>query len=144
MHVICLATLILLDLITLIIFGQKHKLGSSLFNFLHSPATSCLSGLNIRLNAPYLNTLNVCPSLKFKGQMSPHTKQQAEIYFHISYCSCFLHADMHSPNLACSLFPRECNFDDLPHSSYKNKRKQTAGRQGSWGNMNSIKYVVWM
>jgi hypothetical protein len=66
--------LILLDLITLIIFGEVYKLrSSSLLSLLPPPTTSSLLGWNNILSTLFSNTLNLFPSLRLRDQVShPH------------------------------------------------------------------------
>ena len=53
------AHLILLDLITRTILGEKYRSSSLLCSFLHSPVTSSLLGPNILLNTLFSNTLSL-------------------------------------------------------------------------------------
>ena len=76
----CPAHLILLNLITRTILGEKYRsLSSSLCSFLHSPITSSLSGLKFSSN-PYseASSVYVSPS-KWTTKFYTHKKQQAKL-----------------------------------------------------------------
>jgi len=71
MRIMCLAHVVLLDLITLIVFGEDYKLwSSSLCNFLHLPFIVSLSlsllGSHISLSTLFSHTLNLCSSLSVR------------------------------------------------------------------------------
>jgi len=74
------AHLILLNLITRIIFGEKNRsLSSPLCSFLHSRATSSLLGPNILLNTLFSNTLSLRTSLILSYQVSHPYKIRGKI-----------------------------------------------------------------
>jgi hypothetical protein len=61
---------ILLNLITIITFGEAHKLwSSSLWKFFLSPVISPLLGPNILVRTLFSNTLNLCSSLNVTDQV---------------------------------------------------------------------------
>ena len=65
----CTAHLILLDLITWIIFGDKYtSLNSSLFILPHSPVSRSLLGPNNLLSALFSNNLSLCSSFNVSDQ----------------------------------------------------------------------------
>ena len=67
------ANLILLDLITRKIFGEKYRSLGSFCSFLHSPVTWYLLGPNILVSTLFSNTLSLRSSLNVSGQVShPH------------------------------------------------------------------------
>ena len=67
----CPVQLIVLDLITQIVFGEKWiSLSSSLSSFLHSPVTSSLLGPNILLSTLFSDTLSLRSSLNVSDEIS--------------------------------------------------------------------------
>jgi hypothetical protein len=80
--------LILLDLITLLITGEVYKLGSSsLYSLFQLLATYSLLGPNIPLSTLFSNTLNPCPSLSMRDEVSHPYKITGKII--VLYISVF-------------------------------------------------------
>ena len=76
----CPAQFILIDFITHKILGKEYRsLTSSLFSFLHSPATSSLLGPKILLNTVFSDTLSLCSSLNVSDQVSCPYKTTGKI-----------------------------------------------------------------
>jgi hypothetical protein len=70
----------LLHLITLIVFGKEFKLwNSSLRTFLQLPVTSSFLNANRILSIVFSHTLNVCPSLRERDQVSQPYKPTSDI-----------------------------------------------------------------
>ena len=75
MRAICHAHLILLDLITRTILGERYRsLSYFICSFPHSPVTSSLLGLNILINTLFSNTASLHFSLSVKD-LVPHPYQ---------------------------------------------------------------------
>src|SRR5215471_11386544 len=86
------AHLILLDLTTRTILGEKYRFfSSSLCNFLHSPVTSSLLGPNTLLNTLFSNSLSLCSSLNVSDQVSHRYKTKGRII--VLYISIFKFLD---------------------------------------------------
>ena len=82
LHASCLAHLILLDLITRTILGEKYSsLSTSLCNFLHSPVSSSHLGPNIFLNTLFSHTLSLPSSLNVSNQVSHPYKTTVTFLF---------------------------------------------------------------
>jgi hypothetical protein len=78
-HATCPVHLIVFNLITQTILGEKYRpLSSILCRFLHSPVILSLLGPNI-LNTLLSNTLNLHSSLNVSDQVSHSTKQKAKL-----------------------------------------------------------------
>jgi len=79
-HATCTFYFIILDFITRIIFGEGYKsFSSSLFSFLHAPATLSHLGPNILLNTLFPNTLSLHSSFNVNDHVSHAYKTTGKI-----------------------------------------------------------------
>ena len=87
----CPAHLSRFDLRLLIMLGEEYNACSSaLCNFLHSPVISSFSASNIFLSTLFLNTLNLCSSLKERDQVSQTYNTTGNIILlHVLTFNCF-------------------------------------------------------
>jgi hypothetical protein len=93
LHATCLTDLILLDLIILIILGEKYKSrSSSVCSFLHPPVTSSLFHQNIILNALFSNALSLCFSLNLRDQISHPYRTTGKIFVLYTLIFMFFHS----------------------------------------------------
>jgi hypothetical protein len=103
-------------------FGEVYKLWSSLQRLLQPPTTSSVLGPNILISTLFSNNLNLCSSLSVRDQIShPYKTYGVIMVLYILICK-FLemkwdnseqNGSKHFPNLMCSYFLHECNFDLL-------------------------------
>jgi hypothetical protein len=84
MHAIRSTNLMLLDSITLIIFGEAYRLRiSSLCSLLQPPATSSLLGPNILLSTCFQTPSIHVPLLVWGTNIYSLTKQQVQLWFRV-------------------------------------------------------------
>jgi hypothetical protein len=78
--------LILLNLLTLIIFGEEYKSrSSSISSFLHHPVTSSFSDPNTFLSILFSKIISLCSSLNVGRQASYLNKAGRIIFLHILF-----------------------------------------------------------
>ena len=87
-HAPCLATFILLDMITRIIFGEEYRsLSSSLWSLFHSAGISSFLGPNSFLTTLFSNTISLCSSLCERPSFTP--VQDRQCYSSV-YCNFYV------------------------------------------------------
>ena len=88
-HATCSAHLILLDLITCIIFGEKYRsLSSSLWSLPQSPLTSSNLGPDTLLRTLFSNTLSPCSSLLEQLRFNPiQNNRQNYSSVYVGFCT---------------------------------------------------------
>jgi hypothetical protein len=84
----CPAHLILNDLYSRMIFGEKCRAWYSCFFFLYSPVTSSLSGPDIFLSTLFSDSISLCSSLSVRHQTSRPCKTTGKIAFTCVWSLC--------------------------------------------------------